>query len=382
MKLSRWLVFLAIPGSVGAQSLIHEYSAPSSHGLNTFVGRNSGNRTMAPNSNLPYLAARNTALGGNTLALNAQGFENTVGGANALYANSDGYRNTAAGYVCLASNSTGGDNTALGHSAMYRNSAGVENTAAGLQSLYRNTLGSHNVAIGRDANFSNTTASYNTGIGVDAIPGVETGDGNTGAGGESGYTENLVHQCVTGAYNTWLGYQSGPSSAMQSDHAVGIGYRAKTSKDWQVVLGSPAIVETLLHGNVGINTTDPAATLVVMGNTVNTTGDWGIYSDARLKTGIERFEDGLDVVRSLRPVTFHYNGLEGLPTEATQIGLLAQDVEKVAPYMVSVERGKDIDDARVLSTQALPYLLINAFQDLQSQFDSMQRRVADLESSP
>ena len=374
-----WLLIFAFPAPLSAQGLITDYGAVNSYGLNTFAGLNSGNSTMSPRGGAPYLGSRNTAAGAHTFSLNETGFENTAAATNALHFNRNGSKNTAVGYVCLATNVSGIDNTALGHSAMYKNVSGVENTALGLQSLYRNTLGSHNVAIGRDANYSNTTGNWNTGLGVDAIPGVETGHGNTSAGGESGYTEFLAHQCTTGSYNTWLGYQSGPSSPDQHNYVIGVGYRAKTSKDWQAVFGDPLTTETLLHGNVGINATDPAAMLVVMGDAVNTTGSWGVYSDIRLKDNVRSYEDGLEVVLQLHPVSFTYNGLEGLPEGEEQIGLIAQEVAAVAPYMVSTKHGRDLADVHTMSPQALPYLLINAFQDLHGQLAEMEARLAQLE---
>ncbi len=342
---------------------------------NTFVGINTGNRQMAA------LATNNTAIGTNAFALNEIGADNTAIGTNALWGNVLGFRNTALGYVALANNFAGFDNVALGHSAMYRNETGAWNVAIGLQALYNNTTGLNNVAIGRDANFSNTTGSWNTGVGVDAIPGVDTGIGNTGVGGESGYTEDLNNQNVTGSFNTWVGYQSGPSSPAQHDGVIGIGYRSKTSKDYQAVLGSPQIVETLLYGNVGINAVNPSATLVVNGSAVNLTGVWGVYSDERLKTDVSTFDDGLDVVLGLDPVMFRYNGKEGLSPEQRQIGLIAQHVESVAPYMVSTSDGAELDDVRVMSTQALPYLLINAIQELEAKVEDLERQLAAIQST-
>jgi len=340
---------------------------------NIFVGINAGNRVMASS------ATQNTALGANAFALNGSGSQNVAVGANALWGNRSGMRNTAVGYVSLAGNVNGIDNVSLGHSAMYSNVSGAQNVGIGLQSLYFNTSGNNNVAVGRDAMFSNTTGNWNTGIGVDAIPGVTTGSGNTALGGESGYTENLANQNVTGSNNTWIGYQAGPSSPAQHDGVIGIGFRAKTSKDYQTVLGSPEIVETLLFGNVGINAANPAATLVVNGNAVNATGVWGVYSDERLKTNLADFDSGLDVVKHLNPVTFEYNGLEGLPSREQQIGLVAQEVERIAPYMVSHQHGTDLDDVRVMSTQALPYLLINAIQELEAKVADLERQLAERE---
>ena len=161
---------------------------------------------------------------------------------------------------------------------------------------------------------------------------------------------------------------------------IGIGYRSKTSKDYQAVLGSPAIVETLLFGRVGINAQDPAAMLVVNGDAVNLTGVWGVYSDERLKEDVQPYHDGLDAVLRLKPVTFHYNGREGLSGEGAQVGLIAQQVEQVAPYMVSQRQGADLDDVRVMSTQALPYMLVNAIQELEAKLAELERRLAAAES--
>ncbi len=351
-----------------------ESLAPVVFNDNTFLGVNAGNEYMST------MAYDNTALGANAFSLNVIGAENTAIGSNALWRNYSGYRNTALGFVAMANNYDGMDNVALGHSAMYRNESGNWNVAIGLQALYHNSTGNNNVAVGRDANFSNTTGNWNTGIGVDAIPGVDTGHGNTGVGGESGYTENMANQSVSGSYNTWIGYQSGPASPAQHDGVIGIGYRSKTSKDFQAVLGSPAIVETLLYGRVGINAADPAATLVVNGDAVNLTGVWGVYSDERLKHDVQPYQDGLDVVMQLEPVTFHYNGREGLSVDRVQVGLIAQQVEKIVPYMVSQHKGADFDDVRVMSAQALPYMLVNAIKELEAKVADLERRLAAAES--
>jgi hypothetical protein len=366
IKIAALLLLLATPAPLFAQ--LRTASQPRD---NTYVGLGAGSRSSEKSAN------ENTAVGAHSFAQNFAGAQNTAVGANALWANQSGWRNTALGYVALAGNVDGIDNVAIGHSAMYHNESGAWNVAIGLQSLYMNTTGLNNVAVGRDAVFANTTGNWNTGIGVDAIPGVDTGSGNTAVGGESGYTEDLNNQNVSGSFNTWIGYQSGPSSPAQHDGAIGIGYQAKTSKSYQAVLGSPQIVETLLYGNVGINAADPQVPLVVNGAALNTTGVWGVYSDARLKSDVEDYEAGLDVVKRLNPVTFHYNGLEGLSVDETQIGLVAQDVEQVAPYMISRREGADLDDVRVMSPQALPYLLINAIQELEAKVADLERQLAD-----
>jgi len=46
------------------------------------------------------------------------------------------------------------------------------------------------------------------------------------------------------------------------------------------------------------------------------------------------FTDGLDVLKRLQPVRFHYNGMCGMPTDEEFVGLIAEDVEEAAPYML------------------------------------------------
>lgn len=235
-----------------AKTLVHTYRTQGSTGQNLYAGVNSGNQKFTSSVESETDGSYNSAFGRNTLSVITSGNSNTAMGHNALQAVTSGYNNTAMGRRALGSNTTGRNNTSVGTSAMYKNSTGTHNSAFGLQSLYSNTTGSHNASFGRDANFSNTTGNWNTGIGVDAIPGVTTGSGNTAVGGESGYTEDLRNQNVTGSHNVWLGYQSGPSSTKQLSNSIGIGYRAKNDKSDQVVIGNDATRETILNGKVTV----------------------------------------------------------------------------------------------------------------------------------
>lgn len=196
---------------------------------------------------------RNVNLGNSSLRANIDGKDNVAIGENALDANINGSNNVAIGSEALARNTSGWNNAAVGHASLYMNINGQHNTAMGLQSMYRNSAGSHNVGIGRDALFSNTIGNWNTALGVDALPGNETGNGNTSIGGESGYTEEMAHQNVTGSFNTWLGYRSGPASAKQVNNSIAIGYGAKNSSSDQVVVGNKKTKEVILNGTLKVN---------------------------------------------------------------------------------------------------------------------------------
>jgi hypothetical protein len=123
---------------------------------------------------------------------------------------------------------------------------------------------------------------------------------------------------------------------------------------------------------VGIGTTTPADTLhLAAGNAIKPGGgSWLAPSDERQKEAVRPFVDGLDVVLALEPILYRYNGLGGVPRSPEEhIGLIAQAVQGVAPYMVRSRRGRltpDEPETDLLSldTNALPYVLINALKAL------------------
>ena len=126
------------------------------------------------------------------------------------------------------------------------------------------------------------------------------------------------------------------------------------------------------NGNVGIGTSAPTAKLSVSGNANNTTGSWSVFSDARIKTVKSDFTDGLNVISKIQPVTFNYNAHAPLKAEGEQIGIVAQDLEKIAPYMVSQKEYGNLKDLREVNNQAYVYLLINAVKELSAQNEHLK----------
>ncbi|MFN8309672.1 MAG: tail fiber domain-containing protein [Chitinophagales bacterium] len=101
-----------------------------------------------------------------------------------------------------------------------------------------------------------------------------------------------------------------------------------------------------------------------------TGGSWTVPSDRRLKEDIHPFKDGLEVLRQIQPVYFKYTGEAGLPKEYG-IGVIAQEVQQVAPYMTStweyLEKPEDRNSVKKFlsyNPDALFYLLLNAVKDL------------------
>jgi hypothetical protein len=133
-----------------------------------FTSGNVGVGTTTPQATLDVNGAINAATSFN---LSGQPFvwgnystleANTAVGFNTLPINATGNINTAVGYGALSSNTTGADNTAVGDYALQQNTAGSQNTAVGEGALNGNTgnfntgLGFHVAAGG--GNFNNATA--------------------------------------------------------------------------------------------------------------------------------------------------------------------------------------------------------------------------------
>ena len=206
-----------------------------------------------------------------------------------------------------------------------------------------------------------------------------------------------------------------------------------TDLDW-VVSGSASTLSTAVsdsiytNGNVGINTTAPSHPLVVdtasvnnalvvrestdatplarvgvgtdtPGYSVDVVGDIratnNIYagnqflassffqtSDARLKSGVRGYNQGLEVLRKMRTVSFNYNGM-GLPsnTERTHYGVIAQELQAIDPALVgSFESPEDGVEYLTVNVQSMTYVLANAVQQLDAENATLRAKLDDAEA--
>lgn len=125
------------------------------------------------------------------------------------------------------------------------------------------------------------------------------------------------------------------------------------------------------------------------GNAFKTAGGstWSIPSDARLKQEVRPFTDGLDVLLKIEPVRFRYNGLCGTSSAHEEIGVIAQEMSKVAPYTVEPralllhpEGGTDERmEVMTYNSSALQYVTINAVKDLNAKVKEQQQTIESLQ---
>jgi hypothetical protein len=261
----------------------------------------------------------------------------------------DAGSNTSWGVGALNPPTTGTGNTANGYKALNANTSGGNNVAVGTSALYSNTLGGSNSALGYNAMYSNTQGAFNTACGYSAL------QGN-----------------ATGTFNSALGCFSNVSSSALTNTTV-IGSFAYATQSNTVVIGSIAGVNAAANSvNVGIGTSAPTALLSVNGTANNPAGAWGVFSDSRVKTVNGDFTDGLNVISKIHTIRFNYKANAPFKADVEQIGVIAQELEQIAPYMVTQKPYGDIKDLREVSNQAYVFLLINAVKEQQAQIEKLK----------
>jgi hypothetical protein len=137
-------------------------------------------------------------------------------------------------------------------------------------------------------------------------------------------------------------------------------------------------------GNVGIGTLSPSNKLDVNGNAGKPGGgSWMATSDARLKSDVHDYNDGLHTILAIRPVTYKYTSASGYDTSTTHIGVIAQELQQVAPYMVSTSSIDTADKSASylqVDNSAMVYMLINGMKEQQKIIEDLTARIGVLES--
>ncbi|HEY7000326.1 MAG TPA: tail fiber domain-containing protein [Candidatus Udaeobacter sp.] len=299
----------------------------------------------------------NSAFGAFAQFSNTTGSFNTACGAAALDVNSAD-QNTAVGAAALLLNQIGSDNNAVGVSALLNNDSSGNgsanfNNAFGRNALLSNVDGDENDSFGDDSMEENTTGSQNTAMGDDSLDANTTGNGNVAVGKEAG------NSIVDGNDNVVLGHNAG-IGIVHASRNVAIGSQeAGPFADFD---------DTCFIGSIfGEIVSDPGSQTAVFVDQFNVVGIFN--SSQKYKHDIQPMDKASETLYQLKPVTFKFNSdWKG----TTQYGLIAEDVAKVDPQLVSRKDG----DIVTVHYEQINNMLLNEFLKEHKKVQDLETTVA------
>jgi hypothetical protein len=141
---------------------------------------------------------------------------------------------------------------------------------------------------------------------------------------------------------------------------------------WSYNGGTPGNRLTILqNGNVGINQVAPSEKLDVIGNVKATSFLYS--SDIRLKEVLKPIENALEKIKELNGFEFKWKADGRL-----DIGLIAQDVEKVVPQVVATDKNTGLKSVEYGNLNAL---LIEAVKEQNKKIELLESRLKKLEKN-
>ena len=300
------------------------------------------------------IAWYSTAIGGLALLRNTTGTENVAVGYEALRSNTSGSYNIGIGVCAGREITTGSTNTAIGKCALASNQTADDSTAIGVNSLANQTTGARQTSIGVGSLVAVTTGGCNTSVGVNTLSSVTTGTENTAIGFQAGGWATVL---TTGSHNTFLGAYGSP---------------ANNSDNCSLVVNATS--QTIGKGS-GTGFIDVGG-----GGSIyqgNNSSSWATTSDARLKKNIVDNNQGLEKVSQIQVRNFEYrtkDEITDLPTnqviekEGIQLGVIAQELETIAPEMVKTES----TGVKTVDSDNLIWYLVNSIKELKSRIEELE----------
>ena len=200
---------------------------------NTLLGRQCANNAVG--------SSRTVAIGSYALQNLEGGHRNIAIGTFSMNSATGAERNVSIGADNMMSVLDPQDNISLGFGAMHHGNTMKHNIAIGSGAMGNvgNHDGTGNIAIGKDAGYA-AYGSTNVCIGYQAGNSITSGTSNVIIGSLANSPSNQNQNVCIGASAE---AQTGTS------RSIAIGYNAKTTKSYQMMLGSASITEVVMCGN-------------------------------------------------------------------------------------------------------------------------------------
>lgn len=187
--------------------------------------------------------------------------------------------------------------------------------------------------------------------------------------------------------NVFIGYKSGESLTGLNDHNVMVGSQSGkliTSGNQNTLYGSFAGSTLTSGGNnvcIGFNSNTATATTnnsITLGNSAHTVIRAAVttitsLSDARDKTNIEESTYGLDLVKSLKPVTFEWDTRDGAKKGVKDLGFIAQDLKEIDDEHLGLVYDENPDKLEASYGRLIP-VLVKAIQEMSKEIEILKTK--------
>jgi hypothetical protein len=309
--------------------------------------------------------------------------------ANTIYSNAQA--NTGASVISLnnqinnafnqanlaynAANSAGGVSNAFNQANLAYNAAnsavttGQANVGAGLISLSTSLTSAYqaNVGAGLISLSTSLTSAYQANVGAGLISAINTGQANVGAGlitTKSNYEANVGVAVISGQANVGAGliaYQITSQANVGAGLITSAGNINATDDTSTAASFYPVIVGAL----GSLQTAKGSSTKFYFNPSTGTLNAtiFNSLSDISSKQNIQTIENSLEKVLQLRGVSF-----EWIDNKNKSIGVIAQEVEKILPEVVSENENR----IKSVSYDSIIALLIEAIKEQQKQIDELK----------
>jgi len=260
--------------------------------------------------------------------------------------------NTTGGTLQGSGDNEEGPNTALGASALNQNTVASSNTAVGFQALFATQSGGFSTAVGFKA-LANSTMQSNDAFGYKALGNNITGFGNVAVG------DLALFNNTGGDNNVAVGNRAGLEST--GDNNVYIG---------NFVQGTAGESDTCYIASIFGQTAPAGLPVLISGNNkLGTT-----TSSKRFKEEIRPMDRASEALFALKPVAFRYKK-DIDPAGTPQLGLVAEDVDKVNPGLVVRDKEGKPYSVRYDQVNAM---LLNEFLKAHKKTEKLEATVASL----
>jgi hypothetical protein len=405
---------------------------------NVFIGFESGKSITNGYSNVfigEFTGEKTTTGYQNVFIGDEAGKSNVAGSYNVLIGTGAGQKANADNNILVGFGSgyditSGNNNLILGQQAGFSTNTGTNNVYIGHGSGYANTSGTGNVFLGHNAGWPETGSNKlyvdnsNTAsplIYGDFSANALTINGTATITGASTLTGAATFGNTATLNGTYFRIATNPGTGATPTNYVYQGTTASTAKNYAFTVHDalwvtgPAFLDKYL--NIGVsgasalsvadmeaiwfngtyfswgyggsynyfadkvtigNTASSSYALYVQGSAYST-GGWA-GSDARWKKDLDPINNILPAVLSLNPVKYNWRtdefpdmNFEG----ERQIGLIAQEVEKIFPELVRT----DDNGYKAVSYEKLTVVLLEGMKEQQKQIEELRKMVTELKTA-